>query len=256
MNDELLSRREADEVLRRAVELHQRAGGSIDETLALSELQRLGAEIGIAPATITKALAEVRSEALVRPSAPRTALDRAFGAAEIVVARSVPGPRAEVAAILDAMLRAELFRVERNMGEVVVWGNPDSLLHRARRMLDVGGRLRLGGAHRITAEIRELGDAVVVRLFADLAPRRAAAIRHAVAALAIWPTLAAVIAGAVALPLAATAAALAGSVAIAGAQASHARGRYRREGDHVRVGLERLLDVLEHERAGTRAIGS
>jgi len=247
-SDETLTRREADEVLRRAVELHQREAAQSGEGLALADLRRLAGEIGIAPETVERALVQVRQESLALPSAPPGVVDRLFGPAQIVAARSVPGPAHEVGAAIDAMLRAELFRIERNLGDTVVWENPESLMHRARRLFDVGGRMRLGLVRRVTVKTETSGTGLVhVRLEADLEPRRTSRVRGAVIGLGMWTS----IGGAIALAIATLPVAIVPIVAGAAIGTSFAAGSrrsYLRDATAVQSALDRFLDYLERER--------
>jgi hypothetical protein len=247
-DDERLSRREADLVLRRAVDLHQEQAQAVGsaESLALADLQRLAGELGIPPETVARALVQVRTEALARPEHGPTAWDRLFGPSRVVAARSVPGPVHEVTAAIDAMLRAELFRIARNLGDTVVWENPDSLLHRARRLFDVSGRLRLGVARRITVTLLRTEALVQVRLEADLEPRRAGRIRAAGLGFIGWGSVGAIAAAALTFPVAAVPA-IAG-LAIGGTFAAGARRTYRRDIIGVQAALDRFLDYLERER--------
>lgn len=245
--DERLSRREADEVLRRAVELHQREAGTAGDALAVGDLQRLAGELGIPAETVQRALVQVRTEALARPSAPPGAIDRLFGPATVVAARSVPGPRHEVVAAIEAMLRAELFRIERNLGDRVVWENPDSLFHRARRLFDVGGRLRLGVARRVTVELHGSDSRVDVRLEADLELRRGSQVRGAGLALVGWSGLGTII-GSALLTGPMMIVPIATGLALGSTFALSSRRTYRRDSAAVGVALERFLDYLERER--------
>jgi hypothetical protein len=229
------------------VDLHQREAGTTGDALALGDLQRLAGELGIPAETVQRALVQVRTEALALPSAPPVALDRIFGAATVVAARSVPGPRHEVVAAIEAMLRAELFRIERNLGDKVIWENPDSLMHRARRLFDVGGRLRLGVARRITVTLHGSSDARVdVRLEADLELRRSGQVRKAGLAMIGWSSMGAVIAALLAAPVSIVPAAT--GLVLAGTFAMGSRRSYLRDRDAVGVALERFLDYLERER--------
>jgi hypothetical protein len=246
--EETLSRREADEVLRRAVELHQRESAQTGDTLALADVRRLAGEIGIPAETVERALVQVRQEALALPSAPPSVVDRWFGPARVVAARTVPGPLSEVAAAIDAWLRAELFRIERNLGDTVVWENPESLIHRARRLFDVGGRMRLGVARRVTVKIEPSGTGLVhVRLEGDLEPRRTNRVRGAAIGMGAWTAIGSAIAVAVAtLPVALVPVAV--GAAIGATFAAGSRRTYLRDATATHVALERFLDYLERER--------
>lgn len=245
-DDERLSRREADDVLRRAVDLHHAQAAKSGESLALGDLQRLAGELGIPAEIVQQALVQVRTEALDVPRAPPGWADRWFGAQTVIAVRSVPGPAHEVVAAVDAMLRAELFRIERNMGDVVVWENPDSLLHRARRLFDVTGRLRLGVARRVTVALQTSGNAVHVRLEADLEPRRASRIRQAGFSMFGWSGAGAIIATVVGFPVAVVP--VVAGLALGGSFAAHSRRTYHRDLTGIQAALDRFLDYLERER--------
>ena len=247
-SDEPLSRREADEVLRRAVELHQREAAQSGEALALSDVRRLASEIGIPAETVERALVQVRQEALALPSEPPGVVDRVFGPARVVAARTVPGPTNEVAAAIEAWLRAELFRIERNLGDTIVWENPESLVYRARRWFDLGGRMRLGVARRVTVHTAESGTGLVhVRLEADLEPRRTSRVRGAALGVGAWTGLGTVIAIAIgALPIAIVP--IVAGTAIGASFAAGSRRSYLRDATATHVALERFLDYLERER--------
>jgi hypothetical protein len=220
--------------------------GTAGDALALGDLQRLANELGIPPETVQRALVQVRTEALVKPSAPPRAVDRFFGPATVVAARSVPGPRHEVVAAIEAMLRAELFRIERNLGDRVVWENPDSLLHRARRLFDVGGRLRLGVARRVTVELHGSDSRVDVRLEADLELRRSSQVRGAAIGIVGWGGLGGLIAALLTGPIAIVP--VATGLVLGSTFALGSRRTYRRDLEAVGVALERFLDYLERER--------
>lgn len=247
-SDETLSRREADEVLRRAVELHQRESAASGEALALADVRRLASEIGIPAETVERALVQVREEALAKPSAPPGVVDRVFGPAQVVAARTVPGPVHEVQAAIDAWLRAELFRIERNLGDTIVWENPESLMLRARRLFDVGGRMRLGVARRVTVRVEPSGTGLVhVRLEADLEPRRTSRVRGAMIGLGAWTTIGTAVAIAVStIPIALVPIAV--GAAIGGSFAASSRRTYLRDATTTHVALQRFLDYLERER--------
>jgi hypothetical protein len=246
--DETLSRREADEVLRRAVELHQRESAASSDGLALSDVRRLASEIGIPAETVERALVQVRQEALALPSEPPGIVDRLFGPALLVAARTVPGPITEVTAAIDAMLRGELFRIERNLGDSVVWENPESLLHRARRLFDVGGRMRLGLARRVTVRVEPSGTGLVhVRLEADLEPRRTSRVRGAMLGLGTWTGIGALVAVFIAtMPVAIVPAAV--GTTIGASFAAGSRRSYHRDATATQLALDRFLDYLERER--------
>lgn len=93
-----LSRRQFDEVIRRAAELTAKdseAGAGLDE----SELFRIGREVGLPEHHIRHALSEVRAGAV-----SGGILDRLYGPSHVVASRVVPGTPQSVSDNLDGFL--------------------------------------------------------------------------------------------------------------------------------------------------------
>lgn len=104
-----LTRREFDEVIRRAAEFtaqDSEAGGELDE----DDLLRIAREVGLPEGNVRRALSEVRAGAT-----SGSLLDRVYGPSHIICARVVPG---------------ELDEVSRKVDDFLVGGR---LLHRVRR---------------------------------------------------------------------------------------------------------------------------
>lgn len=100
-----LSAQQFEEVIRRAVELQADRSSRLDEGLSEEEVVRVGQELGLAPATVRRAMAEVRSGLaveeglLVTLAGPRT----------VHASRMVHRPAARVAADLEHYLREREF---------------------------------------------------------------------------------------------------------------------------------------------------
>ncbi|UCC23865.1 MAG: hypothetical protein JSU98_08985 [Gemmatimonadales bacterium] len=97
-SDRALSRRQFDEVIRRAAELTAQdteAGAELGE----ADLFRIAREVGLPERHVRHALSEVRAGAV-----SGGLLDRFYGPAHIVVSRVVPGSTEEVAKKLDDFL--------------------------------------------------------------------------------------------------------------------------------------------------------
>ena len=100
-----LSSQEFEEVIRRAVELQADSSARVEEGLSDAEVVRIGQELGLDPATIRRAMAEVRGRLakekglLVTLAGPRT----------VHASRMVNRPAARVAADLERHLREREF---------------------------------------------------------------------------------------------------------------------------------------------------
>lgn len=93
-----LSRREFDEVIRRAAELTAQESDSSSE-LDEEDLLRIAREVGLPEGNVRRALSEVRAGAT-----SGSLLDRVYGPTHIICARVVPGKLAEVAQKVDDFL--------------------------------------------------------------------------------------------------------------------------------------------------------
>lgn len=101
---------ELEAVIRRAVELQAGSSARTDEGLAEAEVVRIGQELGLQPATVRRAIAEVRG----RPAAESGALVTVAGPRTIRASRVLRRPAAECGRLVDRHLReAELMVVQR-----------------------------------------------------------------------------------------------------------------------------------------------
>ncbi|HEX9886689.1 MAG TPA: hypothetical protein VGA70_09380 [Longimicrobiales bacterium] len=98
-----LTRRQFDEVIRRAAELaaHDSEAGELSE----GELYRIAGEVGLPEQHVRRALSELRTRGIPRPFGAAR-LDRIFGAETVLTSRVVPGRRDELRRILDDFLVA------------------------------------------------------------------------------------------------------------------------------------------------------
>lgn len=254
MSDDLPARRltahEVERVLRRAIDL-QHAGDPERETAyTVADVERLGSEIGVPPAAIRTALAQMEHEALAKPRAQASLVDRAFGPEWVVAARTVPGPTAAVHAATAGMLNDQLYEVYRNLGHTLVWVPGSGWLHGVKRALDFSQRYRLATdvlVVTITDSMQQSGFSDV-RMEAGLEHRRGSALRRAVAGPVVLgggSTMIAVGLGTASLAFAPVL--LAGVVASAFAFLQ-SRSKYRRDTVQLQQALERFLDYLERER--------
>ena len=103
------STEELEAVIRRAVEL-QSGTAAREEGVSEQEIVRIGQELGLEPAAVRRAIAEVRSG----PPAERGVLGRGLGPAVASATRVLPGSASAVGARLEEYLRErELMVVQR-----------------------------------------------------------------------------------------------------------------------------------------------
>jgi hypothetical protein len=100
-----LTRREFDDVIRRASELAARETDAGEGALEESELLRIANEVGLPERHVRLALAEVRSGG-VRSPAPSGAIEALFGPETVRASRVVPGTPRALAAKLDGFFVA------------------------------------------------------------------------------------------------------------------------------------------------------
>jgi hypothetical protein len=246
-----LSSAQVEEVLRRAVEIQNRDEPSgTDTSFTEQDIERIGGEIGVAPAAIATALVQVRREALMKPAKSPGAVDRFFGPAWIVTTRTVPGPRHEVLQAVGSMLTEQLFRVRRNMGETVVWGASEGMLDDFKRAFDFAKRYHLTPADTVIVTVLDAAHPsgwVDVRLEIGLGELRRSKLRGASMGVVMLATTMAIAAGlgpaSVAFwPL------LLGGGGMGSLIVNGARRSLHREATRMSDSAERFLDYLERER--------
>lgn len=119
--DRSLTRREFDEVIRRAAELAAREGEARE--LSEAELYRIAGEVGLPEHHVRRALMELRTgQVAVLPS--EKPLDRVFGPETVRAARVVPGTGADLRRILDEFLVAGQLLQPVRRGERVLQYQP------------------------------------------------------------------------------------------------------------------------------------
>lgn len=255
-----LDRAAVERVLARATELQL---GAPDGTGLLSEAQilELGREVGLSAPALRQALAEERTRLALPVEGGATA--RLFGPRVVYVSRTVPGTPASVLALLDVwMSRDECLQPRRRFPDRATWEARRDLVGSLRRGLNLGGRgYVLTRAAEVGATVVAVDDVrTLVRLEADVSPSRAARVQGAVVTtatgVATGGTLAVlasmVVAGAAAAAAVATVAVLPVAAGI-GMSYAIARG-HSGVAARMQLALEQVLDRLEHERVGARAV--
>lgn len=95
------STRELEAVIRRAVELQAGDAGRGDEGVSEAEVVRIGRELGLEPATVRRAMAEVR----LGPAEEHGALVHVIGSRTVRASRTLRRPAATTASLLERYLR-------------------------------------------------------------------------------------------------------------------------------------------------------
>ena len=237
---------QAAEVFRRAAELEAAGSGSEGPLLDDRDLEEIGREVGLTPASVRAALAEWRAGALV--PGPRVQ----WGV--VTSSRVVPGTPGDVLAVLDNEARRNQLCVVRRAGSVTVWSRAPGVSSAIARGLRGRRRHPLLGLTELRATVVEAAGgpgAARIRLEGSLvAPWRLVSGRGQVLTTAgiAGAVVLAIPSGPFATPgwqneLAATASALAGS--------SFGLRWYRRGAAATEDALDRYLDRLA---TGTAAV--
>lgn len=164
-------------VLRRAAEIDAATDDPDDPTrYDPAAVEAAAGEVGLSPAAVRQAVAELRvgslGGAVARPAASGR-VRRARASDVVVDQRSVGrGPQA-VLASLDRLLRSQLFEPGRRTAEWAVFRPRDDLAAKLRRRLDFTGAIRLDGVSCVTAVATETDDGTLVRVEAEMATTRA-----------------------------------------------------------------------------------
>jgi hypothetical protein len=141
-----VSPEEAAQVFRRAAEL-ETAGMRGDSAALLDPdtLEAIGREVGLSPAAIHAALAELRSGGL------RDA-DRVF---DMVSSRVVPGPASDVRLAVDELARGNLLTMRVSRGDTTAWARQRGVGRAVLRMLGGRARYPLGAVRELRATVTD-----------------------------------------------------------------------------------------------------
>jgi hypothetical protein len=244
-----LTRREVEEVLRRAAELEARrlapgAGGDgpdedgADAHLPEPDVFRLGQEAGLSADALREALAALRAGELARDSGSPN---------EIVVSRTVPGDPAPVARAVERFLREQLMTIRRHHGARIEWQRARGLWPGLMRSLEFARRFAFGPVSRVETRVEAAQDGASthVSFRIDLGPwrrdRMVRALGRAATAFGCFG-----LGGAWLLPgfgLPDVMALLAGG-GIAGGLVALEQRRYAASREEIAVAPERFLDLL------------
>lgn len=144
------SQEEAALVFRRAAELEAGAtSGGTDEGFDREQLVEIGREVGLSAGSVRLAMDEVRHDPSLVAAPPEPA-----GLA-IVLARSVPGPWAEVAFSVESLARRNLLALRRRSSDTTVWTPDARVATSVLRRLSTRTARPLLAVSRLTASLAE-----------------------------------------------------------------------------------------------------
>ncbi|HEV2148486.1 MAG TPA: hypothetical protein VGR37_13875 [Longimicrobiaceae bacterium] len=107
-----VSSQELEAIIRRAVEIQSASGGDEAEGIPEAEVMRIGRELGLEPAAVRRAIADVRG----RAPEERGVLARVMGPRTVLAARTVRRPAAAVGLLLERYLvECEYMVVQRRL---------------------------------------------------------------------------------------------------------------------------------------------
>jgi hypothetical protein len=230
-------------VLRRAAELDALlatpAGDDGYDPVAVEEAAR---EVGLSPAAVRQAVAELRVGALPVPGANRRPA-RPVRSRMVTQQRLVEVPPPSVHASVDRFMRTQMFELRRRAGDRSLYRPRSDLVASLRRGLDFAGVIRLDGLRTVSVTAVEADEMTLVRVEAELTTSRANAVAGGAAAgtsVALLTGMLGAIVGEVALVVGA----LPAGAAIGAGSVRVAEARWRKRRDDVAEALGSLLDRL------------
>ena len=241
MPGELIRREALERIIQRAAEL-QAGERDIGEGLTEADVLALGQDVGIPTRYLRQALLEEQTRSVVTGGTGLFAW--LTGPSLLTAERVVPGDRGAVERALTVwMEREESLQVKRRYADRTTWEPRVGAFASIQRALGAGGKtFALARATEVGGQVTQLETGFChVRLVADVRGERARRLWGA-ALLVLWgAVLAGVLPALGALaPWAAIPTAVAWAAALAVAR------RHRRENERIQVGLEQVLDRVEH----------
>jgi hypothetical protein len=249
-----VSRRDLEQVIRRAAELHSTEAES-EEHLSEADVVRIAQDLGLPARHVRQALYELPAQ-----RGPQTRLDRWYGPPFVQETRVISGaPTPTLDRIEEYLVTREFLRLLRRQGDRALFTPADDTISNiVRAVRRPAGQWQIARSPRVLVEVRAMPtDESHVRVELDVEQARSRMFRNALAggAAAGIPlaVLAGAPAGAVVLDLAGAGPAAAAAIvsaaaalsASAGAGVALGRARFRARLDHARTEVAALLDRLE-----------
>jgi hypothetical protein len=168
-------------VLRRAADLEAQAAGrtTAHGGFDAAAVEEAALEVGLSPAAVRQAMAELHTGDLTTDRRGRAAVARTSPSV-VQVARLVPCAAAVVHASSEQYLRRQTFEVRRRQEQVVLYRQRRDLTASLRRGLDFNGAIQLEGVSALTLTVTPIAAVAdgepgrcMVRIVAELRGRAA-----------------------------------------------------------------------------------
>ncbi|HET6950078.1 MAG TPA: hypothetical protein VFI47_06875 [Acidimicrobiales bacterium] len=236
-----LTGEEVARVLRRAAELDALEPDDDPGAYDPAAVEEAAREVGLSPAAVRQAVAELRVGALPAPSVEgRTPV---VGSRSVCHQRLVDRSPETVNATVDRFLHTQMFELRRRAGDRSLFRPRSDLVASLRRGLDFGGAIKLDGLRTITVDVLPADDRTLVRVEAELTASRANAVAGGAAAGSAVALGTGLFGALFAEPILLISALPAGAV-IGGSGIRVAEARWRKRRDDVSEVLASLLDRL------------
>ncbi|MGH9244437.1 MAG: hypothetical protein ACRD29_09000 [Acidimicrobiales bacterium] len=172
----LLTSDEVAAVLRRAAELEGEGSpgdGSQTDRIDLTAVEQAAAEVGLSPAAVKRAYAELQVGSLGAQQAIARTEGGIIGPAAVAEQRVVHLSPDEVRARAGRFLQRQTFELRRSNPEFSLWRRRSDVAASVRRAFDFSKRIKLTQPRAITVHLTEVVDladqpATLVRVEADL----------------------------------------------------------------------------------------
>ncbi len=241
-----VTRKDFEEVIRRATELAQDEGATAGTDISEAELFRIAAEVGLSGDHVRRALVEVRQA----PPVP-TGVRALWSDAWITASRVVPGSKDAVATSLDEFLVSSrlLQQVRQGPEHLVYWPSEDWASQIARVASSTGRKYYIASAKRVEVILKPATEGSTwVELRVDPGMRNdslaGALIGGGVTGAGAGVAVAVLVASAAPLVAGVAAGVALGGAVFGGISSLVARG-YRNQVERVKLEMEGVLDQLE-----------
>jgi hypothetical protein len=238
-------------VLHRAAELEAAEGDADPAAYDPVAVEEAAAEVGLSPAAVRRAVAELRVGALVAEGdadhgrAARTGrTSRAVASRRVCDQRLVDVTPEAALARVDRFLRTQMFEARRQAGDRSLYRHRNDLVAGLRRKLDFAGAIRLEGLTLVDVVVTPVEGGTLIRIDAQLAASRANVLAGSAAVGAGTAVVTGLI-GAIIVEPALVIASLPAGLMVGGGSARVATARWQRRRDDVAEVLGGLLDSLE-----------
>jgi hypothetical protein len=198
--------------------------------------------VGLSPAAVRQAVAELRVGALPAPGADRKPA-RVARSRLVCQQRLVEITPMSAHATIERFMRTQMFELRRHAGDRAIYRARSDLVASLRRGLDFGGAIKLDGLRTVTVDATPADERTLVRVEAELAISRANAVAGG-AALGTGTALFTGLIGAVFAEPALVVGALPAGMLVGGGSVRLAESRWRKRRDDVAEVLDSLLDRL------------